>query len=337
MVDISVCISVHNTATYLPRCLDSVCAQTLMNLEIVIVNNGSTDNSEDIMHDYEIKHPERKFVIVAQEDRGLAQGRQTGVNNASGKYISFLDADDYVTPECYEKMLNNAQETGADIVEMQTRRGDEIISSPLIGVQDAHVVLKRYFEGEQSTKMLWLKLYKHELFERSVFPNIYVNNEDGFAWPCLLYSAKQISFLKETLHCYSIDNKNAVMISLFTNRAMSEKLKHNRKRILYIIPHVVDFIGRKNIDNEFQPSFNTLVNSILIKYLTVDVPNFPFTERIDDIIRIIGFNNYKEIKAFIYNNLKGDTRIDIMVKKYGIRNLYRINKIRGIIKSYILN
>ena len=91
-VKVSVCISVHNTAKYLPRCLDSVCAQTLQSLEIVLVNNGSTDNSEAIMREYAEKHPERRFVILSQEDRSLAGGRLTGINHATGEYILFAGA-----------------------------------------------------------------------------------------------------------------------------------------------------------------------------------------------------------------------------------------------------
>ena len=119
-IKVSVCISVHNTAKYLPRCLDSVCVQTLQSLEIVIVNNGSTDNSEEIMHDYASKNPERKFVIISQEDRSLAGGRQSGIDHATGEYIAFLDADDFVAPEAYEKMLLCAERESVDIVEIET-------------------------------------------------------------------------------------------------------------------------------------------------------------------------------------------------------------------------
>ncbi len=336
MIDVSVCISVHNTAVFLPRCIDSVCAQTLKSLEIVLVNNGSTDNSEEIMRQYASNHPERKFVIVIQEDRGLSQGRQSGVNNASGRYIAFLDADDYVTPDCYEKMLRAAEENNADIVQMQTYRENRVLSSKNSGLCDSHQVLKDYFEWDQSTKMLWLKLYKRKLFEgKPVLSGLYVNNEDGFAWPCLLYKAKNIYFLNEPLHTYSTDNEHAVMHSLFTQKALASKLKENRKRILHIIPHIEGFIGKDVLDCEFQPYFNHLKDDILIKFLTTYVYGFSFKERVDEVKAVLGFSSYKEINEFVKENLPADNtnKIYRLVRLLGVRNVYYLMKFRNTVKQ----
>ncbi|WP_313567197.1 glycosyltransferase, partial [Empedobacter sp.] len=84
-IKISICISVHNTGKYLRRCLDSVVEQTIREKEIILVNNGSTDDSLEIMKNYRQKFP-HLIRIINQEDKGLAQGRQTGVNNAKGEY-----------------------------------------------------------------------------------------------------------------------------------------------------------------------------------------------------------------------------------------------------------
>lgn len=107
MPKVSVCISVYNTSHLLPRCLDSVVTQSLKEIEVILVNNGSTDNSLQIMEEYQQRFPEM-IKIFSQEDRGLAQGRQSGINNAMGEYITFLDADDYVTEDAYEKMYTTA-------------------------------------------------------------------------------------------------------------------------------------------------------------------------------------------------------------------------------------
>lgn len=335
MVEVSVCISVHNTAAFLPRCLDSVCAQTLNSLEVVLVNNGSTDNSEDIMRQYAASHPERKFVIIAQEDRGLAQGRQTGINNATGNYITFLDADDFVEPTAYEKMLRAAVDNNADIVQIQTFRGDSVLSSKNTGLCDSHKILKDYFEWDQSTKMLWLKLYRRELFEgKPVLPNMYVNNEDGFAWPCLLFCAKNIYYLNEPLHTYSIDNENAVMHSLFTQKSLAPKLIENRKRILHIIPHVENYIGKDVLDKEYQPYFNHLKNDILIKFLTPYIYGFSFGDRVDEVKKVLGFTSYKEINSFVKSNLHDKSnKVYRLIKLLGIRNVYYIMIIRNIVKK----
>lgn len=336
MIDVSVCISVHNTADFLPRCLDSVCAQTLKSLEIVLVNNGSTDNSEEVMRQYAENHPDRKFVIVIQEDRGLSQGRQSGVNNASGRYIAFLDADDYVAPTAYEKMLQAAEENNADIVQIQTYRENRVLSSKNSGLCDSHQILKEYFEWDQSTKMLWLKLYKRELFEgKPVLSDLYVNNEDGFAWPCLLYKAKNIFFLNEPLHTYSTDNEHAVMHSLFTQRALAPKLIENRKMILHIIPHIEKFIGKEELDKEYQPYFNYLKDDILIKFLVPYVYGFSFNERLDEVKKVLGFSSYKEVNRFVKDNLPSDksNKVYRLIGLWGVRNAYNLMKIRNTIKQ----
>ena len=141
-IKVSVCISVHNTAHLLPRCLDSLLKQTMKDLEIVLVNNGSSDNSEDIMRQYSNHYPQIQWQIIVQEDRGLAQGRQTGINHAIGEYIAFLDADDYVDSHMYGKLYDVAIENSADIVECEVFRDGSILSSPYTGLYDANFIFK---------------------------------------------------------------------------------------------------------------------------------------------------------------------------------------------------
>lgn len=143
-IKVSVCISVHNTAHLLPRCLDSLLKQTMKDLEIVLVNNGSSDNSEDIMRQYSNHYPQIQWQIIVQEDRGLAQGRQTGINHAIGEYIAFLDADDYVDSHMYGKLYDVAIENSADIVECEVFRDGSILSSPYTGLYDANFIFRDY-------------------------------------------------------------------------------------------------------------------------------------------------------------------------------------------------
>ena len=240
---ISVIIPVYNVEKYLPRCLDSVCAQTLQSLEIVLVNNGSTDNSEAIMREYAEKHPERRFVILSQEDRSLAGGRLTGINHATGEYITFLDADDLVDATTYQKMLECAEKEGVDIVEIQTRRDAKILESNLKGLQDTHQVLKQYFTKGGIQSMLWMRMFRRSLFAKPVLPTIYTNNEDMFAWPCLLYAAHSIYFLKKPLHTYSTDNEGGVMQSETYDPKLAERRFQSRTKALLSIPFFREYAG----------------------------------------------------------------------------------------------
>ena len=88
-VKVSVCISIYNGERFIRKCLDSVVCQTLKEIEIVLVNNGSTDLSLEIMNEYKEIYP-NIIRVYSQEDKGLAQGRQTGIDNARGQFLAFL-------------------------------------------------------------------------------------------------------------------------------------------------------------------------------------------------------------------------------------------------------
>ena len=129
---LSVCISVHNTAKYLPRCLNSLIKQANEDFEIVLVNNGSSDGSYEIMKEFKARYNYR-VTIINQDDLGLAQGRQSGVNNASGKYLTFLDADDYYYDNWSDVLFPIIKSENYDIIEFASCRDNNKLSSGMVG------------------------------------------------------------------------------------------------------------------------------------------------------------------------------------------------------------
>jgi glycosyltransferase involved in cell wall biosynthesis len=111
---VSVIIPVYNTAPYLRRCLDSVCGQTLWNIEIICVNDCSTDNSLDILREYE-RNDKGLTVLDFAENRGVSAARNAGIDATRGEYIGFVDSDDYVDLDFYEKLYEKAVEEKADM------------------------------------------------------------------------------------------------------------------------------------------------------------------------------------------------------------------------------
>ena len=111
---VSVVVPVYNSASYLPRCLDSISNQTLKNIEIICVNDGSTDNSLSILNQYAEK--DSRFKIFSQENQGCWSARNLGLKNATGEYISFVDSDDYIENNTYEIAYNTAHEHDDDIL-----------------------------------------------------------------------------------------------------------------------------------------------------------------------------------------------------------------------------
>lgn len=111
---VTVTVPVYNTSKYLRKCLDSLAAQTLKDIEIIVVDDGSTDNSGAICDEYGSRYS--NFKIIHQENGGLAAARQTGLEAASGEYIIVCDSDDWVEPDMYERLYKAAKDTDADIV-----------------------------------------------------------------------------------------------------------------------------------------------------------------------------------------------------------------------------
>lgn len=112
---ISVVVPVYNVAPYLARCLDSLVAQTLSDIEIICIDDKSTDNSLEILQEYKNKYPQI-HVIALDKNSGVATARNAGIDAARGKYLGFVDSDDYIDADFYEKLYATAKKENADMV-----------------------------------------------------------------------------------------------------------------------------------------------------------------------------------------------------------------------------
>lgn len=113
-IAVSVVVPVYNAEKYLVKCLDSITNQTLRNIEIIIIDDGSTDGSSDICNAFAKR--DSRIVYVKKENEGAAATRQLGIDIAKGEYLGFVDSDDWLNPDMYERMFSVATENDADIV-----------------------------------------------------------------------------------------------------------------------------------------------------------------------------------------------------------------------------
>ena len=111
---ISVVVPVYNTEQYFGRCIESILNQSYKNLEVIIVNDGSPGNIRELMQQY--KEDKRVYFVDNKENRGLLRARVCGAEKAKGKYIAFVDSDDYLSFDFYRSLVTRAEETAADIV-----------------------------------------------------------------------------------------------------------------------------------------------------------------------------------------------------------------------------
>ena len=111
---VSVIVPVYNVSEYLGQCLDSILLQTLQDIEVICVNDGSTDDSLDILQGYAMF--DERLKIISQENAGAGAARNNGIKHATGEYIICLDSDDFFEPDMLEKMVAKAEEDGSDVV-----------------------------------------------------------------------------------------------------------------------------------------------------------------------------------------------------------------------------
>ena len=168
---ISVIIPVYNAERYLPRCLDSIIGQTYRDLEILLVDDGSPDHCGTICDQYAAR--DLRFRVVHTENRGAFAARNTALDMASGQYIGFVDADDWLEPELYETLLDLAEANHADIAQCEMRNEGpraQLRGSALGGVTVFHrQELPRELFRETVTHGLTNKLFRREVFRQRRF------------------------------------------------------------------------------------------------------------------------------------------------------------------------
>lgn len=197
---ISIIIPVYNVCEYLEKCLDSVINQTYNNLEIILVDDGSSDGSEKICDEYAMK--DKRVKVIHKENGGVASARNEGVKHSAGAYIGWIDSDDFACSNMFERLYELAQENDADIVicdnyineinedgsklEVYTMKAKDIMPDVLL---------------DKITSHLWNKLFKRELFNDILFPDISVA-EDVAVMHKIFEKANNVTFTKEKLYLY---------------------------------------------------------------------------------------------------------------------------------------
>lgn len=178
MKNISIIIPIYNVENYLLQCLDSIYSQITPSIEVILVNDGSTDNSLAICHEYLKKYPET--ILVNKKNGGLSDARNTGTDIASGKYVFYLDSDDWLTPNSIQQLYDFAEKNQCEVVQ-----GNFYYS-----YNDYLLFDERYIKGDQPPFVLNKQEAMKELIK-----NEYVKN---FAWGKLILTsiAKKYPFRK---------------------------------------------------------------------------------------------------------------------------------------------
>lgn len=193
---VSVIVPVYNVEHYLAKCLDSLVNQSLQNIEIIVVNDGSKDGSGNIIQQYSQKYPD-KIKAFIKENGGLSDARNFGIDKATGNYLGFVDSDDYVSGTMFEEMLNLAEKNDAEMVICNIQKVDEDGNATQkltqIPNMPEKIVLEKHFSVFSDLSYFACnKLFKRELFINKRFKKG-VHFEDIQLIPQLLLECKTIA------------------------------------------------------------------------------------------------------------------------------------------------
>lgn len=216
---VSVIVPIYNTEKYLGKCLESLVNQTLKDIEIILINDGSPDNSEKIVEKYLKKYP-KQISYYKKENEGQGIARNYALKLTNGEYISFVDSDDYVDTTMFEKLYNKAINENADIA----------VSIGLIEVRGESIIPKYFeFDDVNSYKKYILnnsgpvgKIIKKEIIEENqlTFPNLRAY-EDIAVVPLWGLYAKKIVYVEEPLYYYVIHEGSTMKQTQYNDKLIN--------------------------------------------------------------------------------------------------------------------
>lgn len=244
MALISIVVPVYNVEKYLKKCIDSLVSQTLNDIEIILVDDGSEDSSGKICDEY--ANRDNRIRVIHKKNGGLSDARNAGIQEATGEYIGFIDSDDWVTRDMYRSLYDVAINNDADIVQCNfikvfSNNEPTYHDNKDIEIYEGINILENLLQKKYiETTVVWNKIYKRDLFEDIRYP---VNkiHEDEFTTYKLLYKSKKLVDINETMVFYR-QRQGSIMGSQFNVKrldiieALDERIdffKHLKKYNLY--------------------------------------------------------------------------------------------------------
>ena len=293
---ISVIIPVYNEERYLHECLESVCGQTFKDLEIICINDGSTDGSLDILREF--SKIDKRIVIIDQKKQGLNVVRAIGCERANGEYIAFVDSDDFLVKNMYEKMINVATQNNSEIVICNYNffpkkiRSKEKWYRSYIGKSDWRFIARN--------TVPWNKLIKRKILDEVEVGKLFdIMGENAFA--VMLAVVKKVNTVDEPLYNYRVGHK-----SLSTNYSDIEWFKktvdYNMEKYKY---------SRKNnfqLDVQNYFFYNYLYYNLILMVVAAKNDNKAIYDAAKRIVKENGMFS-KKYRDFLRNNIDFSKRV----------------------------
>ena len=242
---VSVIIPVYNAEKYLRECINSVLSQTYENLEIVLIDDGSTDESSKICDDFQ--EIDERIMVIHKENEGVSVARNTGIEKSTGEYITFLDSDDYITSTFVEDLYdaivaNNADVSWSGFLYVYEDNKSREKCFGVDKVVETKRIAKDFLSGRLAFGYCWGKLFDSKIVKNIRFQCFKVAEDELFVYTALKKCSK-IAFVDKQLYCY---------------RQNSESVMHKGKKKLYDMVKVAEII-RDDVEDELKPYAECLI------------------------------------------------------------------------------
>lgn len=234
---VSIIIAAYNVERFIEKCVDSILAQTFTDYEVIVIEDGSTDQTPEICD--RLASKSKKINVIHQPNQGLSEVRNRGLRVATGEYVAFIDGDDYISADYLEKLMdaiakNKAEIAGCGFKTIPVRR---LYPAKNIVFSGEKATIELLTEQETYQIVAWNKVYKRELFEGISFP-ANKRNEDSLTTYKVLSRAKKVAYIEEPLYFYSqrddsimgtIEVKERLDMKLLAAEEAKEYFKDNMK------------------------------------------------------------------------------------------------------------
>lgn len=355
-IAVSVIVPVYNVEKYLKRCLDSLAKQTLANIEIIVVNDGTKDHSQDIIDQYVNMYP-KKFISLIKENGGLSDARNYGLPYANGEYVGFVDSDDYADITLYEKLYSQAKKDDADIV-----------VCGYYGIDEETGTFKQFQKGNKNlfgkslkeepsllyvnSTYAWNKIYRKKMFTATgiLYPKGVLFEDMAVTWS-LFPHANKISKVDEPLYYYILKREGAItatysekMLQMFDSMAIVNQyykkigIFEDYYEILGFVNMKHTFIRIKDFTNYRNHSLKKKIIDRGIHHLTEFFPNWRSNAIFFDKV----YRNNKAMKLFkhisfwkFYSFLPGELLFIVSDVKKTVKKAKRIWSKRNYITRYL--
>lgn len=305
---ISVVVPIYNTSKTIERCVNSILMQTYKNLEIILVDDGSTDNSLEICK--KLQEKDSRIIVVSGKNQGVSAARNIGINRASGDYIAFVDSDDYIKPEMYERLINIAQKNNVQLVfcnyeefdgQGNKKRTDQF--SNIVGEKELINNIDIIDHMMQISKnnifgTCWRTLFDVNILNENSIkfePGITMSEDLMFMLKCLVTTTKS-GVCHDSLYCFFQDGTTT-----------SKYMKKLDSDMDTVNDWIKEYIVRLQTSKEFQRHYLiSVANTIVINASNVCKEFSPFSikERIEYIKWKKKQGDYKLALKFAMRNRK---------------------------------